>query len=323
MSEPSVIDVAKVCGVSPSTVCRALNDKGDVSEKTRTRILETCAKLGYVRNSAASNLRRRKTNTIACVVPEGENELHIDKLHLLKAGVVQGGFDWQLWQSRDDNEMHRQFKEALSARPAGMILWGNVSADMARALRTNGVTAVTYDSPAAELDSVLLDRTAGVRQAVRYLFEKGRRRVLLVGASRECERGRGYTAAHDDFGLKVDHGLILDTPYGRDLYAYGYGLVKNCKVEFDAVMAVNDACAIGAMRALHELNRGVPQDVSVIGMDRIMVSRYTTPALTTVSQPIEDMASYALQYLFERMKNPGMERRKVLLKTELCVRESA
>jgi len=325
MRTPSVIDVAKAAGVSPSTVCRALNGRGEINARTREKILAASKRLGYVRNAAASNLRLKRSDTVACVMPDGDNELHIDKLHLLKRRITDAGYRWALSTFRGGDERDALLDEIVAARPAGLVVRGKVAAEKLGVLRARGVPTVFYDDDVPGFDSVVLDRARGVEQAVRFLLDKGRRRVLLLGSGLANDRGRGYVAAHKAARVRVDRSLARDEPFGRDLYAYGYEQTAAAlaEVEFDAMVCVNDACAIGAMRALHEAGLGVPDRVSIVGFDNIMVSAYTTPALSTVAQPIDEMAQQAVSLLTARIAKPGVKRRRIELATAFLARESA
>jgi DNA-binding LacI/PurR family transcriptional regulator len=155
------------------------------------------------------------------------------------------------------------------------------------------------------------------------MIDKGRTRIALLGSSPEDIRGVGYTEAFEKSGMELDTSLIISEPFGRDLFAYGYeqGSKLAESLEFDGVQCVNDACAIGLIRALGEKGIQVPHDVSVAGFDDIMVSRYQSPALSTVAQPKEELARKTADFLFERMKNVAPPQH-VELETEFINRET-
>jgi DNA-binding LacI/PurR family transcriptional regulator len=322
--QPSVVDIARATGVSPSTVCRALNDKGEINARTKRKIIAASTRLGYVRNAAASNLRLSRADTIACLMPDGDNELLIDKLHHLKREVHAAGYQWRISPYRDDAERDALLHEILASRPAGLVLKGRLTAGSRRRV-VERVAAVAYDDDVPGVDSVVLERSCGVRDAVEYLFSKGRTRILLLGGDLVHARGKGYREAHESARVPIDPALVVDEPFGRDLYSYGYlqTSVALSRVQFDALAAVNDACAIGAMRALREARIDVPGDVSVVGFDNIMASQYTVPSLTTIAQPVEQMAALAFEFLQKRISRRRSPRRVARLGTTLVVRESA
>lgn len=323
-SQFSVVDIARECQVSPSTVCRALNNRRDVSPKTRKRILAVCARSGYSKNTAASHLRLRQSNVIAALMTDGENEIFVDKLSLLKQAVLQSGYAWRLYSYRDRPETLRFFHEIVSSRPAGFILSCRLDAEMKRALIQNRIPVVCYDQDAAEFDSVVLDRTPGISEAVRHMLGLGKRRVLLLGAGLENERGRGYQQAHTEHRLPIDPDLVWNVPFGRNLFEYGHTQTSAIlrKFNFDAVHAINDACAIGAMRALHESRLAIPEAVAVTGFDNIMAAAHTIPTLSTVAQPKEEMTAACMEFLMKRIKDPRLRRQTVTLTTRFLERES-
>jgi DNA-binding LacI/PurR family transcriptional regulator len=324
LGRPSVLDVARECGVSPSTVCRALNRGSDVAADTRAQVLAVCARLGYAKNTAASTLRRRGARVIAALMPDQDNELFVQKLFFLKQAVVQAGYGWYLANYRDESEAEGCLRELLGLAPAGVLLSGPVASGLPALLTRNRVAAVGYDADVPELDGVALDREAGSLTAVRHLLAAGRRRVLLLGASADSERGRGYVRAHEQVGCAVVPELVQAAAFGRDLFVYGHEQCRRLleRTTFDAVYAINDACAIGAMRALFEQGIRVPEEVAVIGFDGIMAAAYTVPALTSVEQPKEKMAEHAIAFLCRRLTEPATPRQFIRLVPELRLRES-
>ncbi len=320
----NVVEVARACGVSPSTVCRALNGRADISRKTRGLILRYCAKAGYSKNLSASLLRSRTSDAFVAIMPDFSNELFIDKLYALKRQVISSGRAWQLRSFGSAGEAEKLFLETAGARPAGIISAFQPGSETRKIIRRNRIAAVFFDCDARGFDSVVLDRRKGVFDAVRHMIRKGRKRILLLGSGLEGERGLAYSDAHAASGIRIDRSLIISKPFGHNLFEYGYDETKAVlgKIPFDGIMAVNDACAIGAMRALSEHGLRIPQDASVCGFDDIMVSRYTVPSLTTVSQPTDKMAEAAVGLLLRRISSPESRRRTASLATCLIVRES-
>lgn len=325
MSAPSVKLVAKECGISPSTVSRALNGKGDINFKTRKLVLDACAKLGYVRNDAASRLRGQDSKLIACVMSEAENELFVDKIHKLKQLARASGYEWLLSPFRSVEERSEVVRSLIAAGVAGIIVDGGCDEASLHLLQCNKVPAVVYDGESSQVDSVFLDRESGVFSAMEHLFSQGRKRVVLLGSSDAGPRYRAYAGAHAKYGVNLSAELLISDAFGRNLYEYGYEQTLDliATASFDAIVAVNDACAIGAIRALSEKQYDVPGRISVIGFDDIMVSPFATPPLTTVRQPVAEMASSTIELLLARIKHPDLPLARRSHTTELVIRESA
>jgi len=322
---PSVITIAKECGVSPSTVCRALNQRPGISAATRARILGACTRLGYNKNTAASSLRSQESNAVVGIVADHGHEMHQDKLECLRDETLRAQLVWQGRFYGSTVEATALFREALSLRPAGIITTYAVPAELVQAAIRNQVAVVAYDQQHPQLDSVALDREAGFFAGTDYLLKTGCCQVLLLGADLDSVRGRGYARALAAHALMPEPRRIISTAFGRDLYHYGYSQIRALlgKVDFDAIVAVNDAAAIGAMRALAEAGLAVGVQVRVVGFDNIAVAAYVTPPLTTISQPKAKLAETALTLLQQRRQQPTAAVQTVVLPTELIVRNSA
>jgi len=322
---PSVLDVASRSGVSPSTVCRVINNRKNVSEKARDKVLEACVKLGFKKNAAASSLRLRRSDQVACLMPDSTNEMFIDKLFNLKKAVLQLGRSWRLYSYRDAEEATQLLEEIVASRPAGAILGCVPGEDARRLLLSNDVATVCYDCSDPVLDSVALDRANGMYEAATHLLRSGRRMIALLGFDERSERAKGCVRAAADFGLGPSCLRFWGLPFERDLFKYGYIEMGRAisEFKFDSVICVNDASAIGAMRRLQESAFKIPSEVAVVGFDDIMVSSFTTPALSTVSQPKERMAEMAVAFLARRLNEGSLGRQFGLLKTNFVKRESA
>lgn len=324
----SVVEIARLCGVSASTVCRALNNKADINPKQRKKIISVCQKHGYSRNSAASNLRLKNSNIIACLVPGHINEeVYAEKAFSLKTAISNAGYICRIYSPQTEQIAEQYFHEIASSRPAGVIIWGHPATQMKRIIKNNKIPVVFYDPdfPVPGMDCVTIDRATGCFQAVCHLIQKGRKRILLMGTGAGSERGKGYLKALRKYNVKVDRRLIMEAHHVRDLYEYGYQQTARVfqEIKFDAIFAVNDACAIGAMSFLHKQGVKIPERVAVVGFDGIPVSSYVFPALTTLIQPVEEMARHTIDFLLNRIKHFHVKRQFVKLKTELCVRASA
>jgi len=324
MKKYNVVEIAKACGVSPSTVCRALNGRSDINKATSEKVLSYCRVHGFSKNMSASSLRIRKSDSIACIMPDLANEMFIDKISCLKEEVLKSGYKWQIFNYGGKEEAQSVFNETAGSRPAGIISSFNPDFEAKTILKNNRIPAVFYDCDVDGFDSVRLDRGKGVLEAVSFMIEKGRRKIILLGSNLESERGRAYSKALLSKGLKTDPKLIVDAPFGSDLFSYGHEQVAKFadNISFDGIMCVNDACAIGVMHALNKKGRGIPENVSVCGFDNIKVAQFTIPSLTTVFQPKEEMAKSAIGFLLKRISNYGAERQTVQLYTSLCIRES-
>jgi DNA-binding LacI/PurR family transcriptional regulator len=322
---PSVLDVARLSGVSPSTVCRVINKRKNVSEKARLSVLEACASLGFKKNAAASLLRLRRSDIVACLMPDSTNEMFIDKLYHLKLAVLGLGRVWRLHNFHTQEEALQLLEEIVAARPAAAILGCKLTEDARRLLDSNDIAALCYDADDPAYDSVALNRAEGVYEAISHVLASGRKRILALGFPQDSERGEGCVRALAEAGMAPEEMVFHQSAGDRDLFKFGYVETEYAlnHFKFDAIMAINDACAIGALRRLGERGLKVPEDVAVIGFDDIMVSSFATPSLSTVAQPKELMAEKAREFLERRLAEPDAPRQFACLKTSFVKRESA
>ncbi len=323
---PSVLDVARMSGVSPSTVCRVINGRSNVSERSREDVMRACSSLGFKKNAAASLLRLRKSNVVAALMPDNSNEMFIDKIEHLKRAVIALGHRWRLHSYHGKEEADGLLGEIVAGRPCAAILGCPLDEDARRLLDSNGIPVILYDQPEDPVyDSVSLDRAAGICEAVSYVLGRGRRKMLAFGFSMESERGEGCLRAFENAGLPRSSIQVHYPPWTRDLFKYGYDAVDRMldDFDFDFIMAMNDACAIGIVRRLLERGFKIPDEIPVLGFDDIMVSSFTSPSISTVAQPKELMADAAADFLAKRLASPSLPRQSVRLSTRFVKRESA
>jgi DNA-binding LacI/PurR family transcriptional regulator len=308
---PTLRDVAEVAGVSFKTVSNVLNDHPQVREETRARVLAAVAQLGYRPNLSARNLRRGHSGVIGLAVPElGQAffaQLADDVIHTaaelgLVVLVEQTGGD-------RDRELEVLRSPRLSLTDGLLLAPLGLTADDARAAAP-GTPLVVLGEPLfpGPVDHVTMQHAAAARAATEHLLGLGRRRVLLLGAhdnetaSVAGLRHAGYTAALEAAGIAVDDALVVpietwDRPNGAramaDVLASG--------TRMDAVFAMNDDLALGALRALQERGLRVPHDVALVGFDDVADGRFAYPSLTTVEPGRHEVARLAVRYLRERI----------------------
>ncbi|HBC85322.1 MAG TPA: hypothetical protein DCZ94_00040 [Lentisphaeria bacterium] len=326
MKKINIVEIAKISGVTPSTVSRALNNRSDISKETREKILSCCRKHGFSRNMTARSLRMRSSDTVIFIMPDYTYELYIEKLNALKNEVKKAGFKWHLhsYDYFKPEETLDLFHDAAGSRPAGIISAYPPDNDNVNVLKTNRIPTVLYDCNASGFDSVMLDLKKGYFDAVSLMLEKGRRKIILFGDQLESPRGEAYAYALKSKGLEIDQHMFFPLRFGPDLFTEGYNGARKIigKQKFDGLMCVNDASAIGAMKALNESGIRVPEDVSVCGLDDMKVSKYTIPPLSTVSQPVGEMAGNAIALLLRRIKDFNSSCKTITLHTSLILRES-
>lgn len=318
----TIVDVARVAGVSKSTVSRVLDERLPHSTSpTAERVRQVAAELGYVRDPLASGLRRSGTNTVGVIVPRLTDTV----MAMLFAEIVAASADRGLFavvattEDRPDTEKIA-VQTLVRRRVDGLILTtarlGTPTAESvphALALRTDGV------GPAAVGDDDL-----GARLAVRHLLDHGHRRIGLVGgpgyASSARNRLAGYRGALQDGGIAVDDTLVAGDSFSMEAGEIAGRRLLDRADRPTAIFAVNDNTAIGVMAAAHALGLSIPGDLSIVGYNDIpVVSRLPVP-LTTVRVPFGQIAAAALDLLREATR--GHAPRTIVASPTLIPRRS-
>jgi DNA-binding LacI/PurR family transcriptional regulator len=318
-------------------VSRVINGSAHVSPKARAAVLRAIDDLDYVPNRAARSLVTHRTDGIALVVSESEDRLFAEPFF---AGVVRGvsaeiaetGFQLWLAMANGSNDRSRLGRHLTAQHVDGVMLLSlHGDDDLPRLLERRGLPMVLGGRPTGFTpDSFVdVDNHAGARLAVDHLVAQGRRRIATIAGPQDMMAGvarlTGYHEALAEAGLG---GTGAD-----DLVAYGAFSEPSGRTameellarrpDLDAVFAASDPMAFGAMRAIKDSGRRIPDDVAVVGFDGSPAAGNTEPPLTTVSQPAEAMGRQMARLLLARIAGEHVDEPGVILVPELVVRDSS
>ena len=311
----TIKDLAERTGYAVGTVSRALNNHPNVSEKARTAILQAAQEVGFEINMNAKQLKQTHSNTVLVVVKGIGNELFGEMVesiqHLISLTSYQLVVDYM---DEDANEVARAVQLFREKKPLGILFLGGINAHFQRDFAAIDIPCVVVTNDASQLSFENLsrvttdDREAG-RCAIEMLIALGHRKIAVIGGDREISdtsRLR-FEGCVDAFG---DHGIPFDpeVDYQGVRYSYqdGYRATKALLAggrEFTALFASADVMAIGAIRALQESGKRVPEDVSVMGMDGLPIGDYLVPQLTTVGQSVSAMAQRSVEILLQGIED--------------------
>lgn len=325
-------DIARLAGVSASTVSRALNGSELINPETRQRITELARSLNYSINVSAKNLRLGENRTIGVVIPfDRKTRQHVSDpfflgmLGSLADALTEHGYDLLL--SRVDAE-HLDDLAGLydTGRARGIVVigqWGHH--DQLNALAVRQVPFVVWGAqlPRQLYCSVGTDNLSGGHMATSHLLGLGRRRIAFMGdvSLPEAEqRFQGYLQAHRDLGLTPDPALHIPAPFTAAEAQQAMREFLGRGVALDGVFAASDLIAMNAMGVLLAQGLTVPQDVSVVGYDDIEAASHCHPSLTTVRQPIELAGAALVDCLLQHTAGARPEPR--ILAASLQVRAS-
>lgn len=333
---PTIHDVARAAGVSIKTVSNVLNDNPKVGPETRARVRQLIDELGYRPNLSARGLRSGRTSVIALAVPSLRENYFAELADSVIRAAARRGLRVVIEQTNGDRELEIEalsggqlrFVDGLLFSPAQL---GQKDVDL---LAARGPVVLLGERIfGGPTDHVTMHNSSSSRAAVQHLLDIGRTRIALIGAPIESEdntssaslREQGYRQALASAGIQHDTRLIVrEGHWGRESGAAAVRSLRRDGVEFDAVFALNDTLALGALRALGEAGLRVPHDVAVIGFDNIDEGRFSLPSLTTVDPGRVEIAETAVELLIERIqeKDERVPARTVKAGFSIVTRES-
>ena len=307
----TIKDIARLSGYSLGTVSRVLNDHPDVSQKARDRVLAVVREQGFEPNANARHLKMQAQSAIAVLVKGSQNLLFADILERAQALLRDSGEEVHVaYLDEDADEVQYAVQMDKLRRPKGFLFLGGDLEYFRTKFHNLTVPCVLLTNDAgslgfSNLSSFTTDDGAAAEQVMDYLFDRGHRRIGVLGGNLSCEqisyrRIRGVGRSMERHGYAFE----LERRYEpcRFSMAEGYGAAKRLlqrEPELTAIFALGDVIALGAMRAIHDLGLRVPEDISVVGYDGIASARYSVPRLTTVCQNTAQMAERGVRSLLQ------------------------
>lgn len=327
-------DIARLAGVSTTTVSRALNNSPLVTDETRSRIAELARSLNYTINVDAKNLRLRQNRTIAMVVPydPAARQRVSDPFFLSMLGSVadvltERGYA-MLLSRVDATDLQSAAQLYDSGRAVGVIVVGQWRQHaQLGAIADRGVPLAVWGGqlPDQRYCTVGCDNVAGGTRATEHLIASGRQRIAFFGDVALPEvalRRDGYRQALLRGGLEASPALERPASFLPDGARAAVEQLLASGVAFDAIFACSDVMAMAAIGVLQESGLRVPQDVSVVGFDDVPMASYFHPALTTVRQAIDDGGRALVDALLEQIDS-GLPSASRTVPTELVIRASS
>lgn len=326
----TIREVAEKAGVSPTTVSHVVNSTRFVSEDVRQRVLEAMRQLNYRPNALARSLRRGETHTLGLILPDSANPFFAEISHSIESAAFGHGYSVILCNTENDINKERLYTEVLENKQVDGMIFVAAGGDreaLAEIVR-KGLPLVVVDREMGdlELDTVVTDNFHGGLIAAQHLIASGHRLIACItGPSNitpTSDRVSGFRAALKQANILADESLFVrgdfHAPSGYEVTMHLLQRVPRPT----AIFVCNDMMAIGGIRAASQLGLRVPDDVSIVGFDDIELASYTTPPLTTVAQPKQEIGSQAVEQILERMRTPTLPPRRTVLTPRLVIRES-
>ena len=329
----TIKDLAAKTGYGVATVSRVLNNHPNVSEKAREAILKAVEESGFQINANAQQLKQLHSSSILVVVKGTSNELFAELVEAIQAHISQTEYPLLVdYLDENANEVLRAVQLCREKKPRGLLFLGgnrqNFLADFHRidipsVLITNDASTLPFEN----LSSVSTDDRAAARCAMERLVSLGHRNIAVIGGDPTVSdtsrlRYEGCLEALREKGIKFDENW--DYQAVRFSYEGGYAAARALLEkdrQFTALFAASDVMAIGAIRALWDAGKKVPEDISVIGFDGLPLGSYLVPQLTTIAQPVARMAEKSVQILIACIEE-GRHATHETVPFTLCRRES-
>ena len=325
----TIYDIAKAAGVGKSTVSNVLTGKGSVSEETRQRILRFAEEMNYRPNLVARNLSQHKTFIIALVLPAITNPFYPETMEEVEKIVRDHEYQTLFCNTHGDFALGRQQMERLMSRWVdGYIIMGS-SMDIADIMHyfQQKIPIVLCDwqedeSP-LDIPQVTVDFYRAGQLAAQHLVSLGHRRIaIIVDVPQQTLRLKGFQSALVAENVPLAPEMVQS---GDSTLEGGYLATKKLLASVEpptAIFATTDWMALGAMEAVVDAGLRVPQDISIIGLDDIVVSAHLHPSLTTVAVPKTELAKTACELLLRQIDGKKVENGARLVEPHLILRQS-
>lgn len=312
----TIKDIARLCGIGVSTVSRAINNHPDINEETKAMIMQIIKEHNYIPNNSARNLKRSDSNAIAVLIKGITNPFFSNMIKTFEKEIKKNKCSFILHRVENkEDEIDVAIELIKEKKLKGIVfLGGYFSHPEEKLIQLNVPFVLSTVGTTQKLDkticsSVSVDDFVESYKMVDYLCKLGHKKIAILTASRDDEsigkqRLDGYMNALRDNDIAVNKSLIRFTEDGVDGYSMenGYAIAKellNSGEDFTGIYAICDSMAIGACKAIFDLGKRIPEDYSVAGFDGLDIAHYYNPSITTIKQPVEEMAEETIKILFD------------------------
>lgn len=324
----TITDVAKAAGVSTATVSRVLHNKA-VKPHTKEAVMNAIKELNYKPNALAQQLRTQKTKTVIVVVPDISNTFFSEILFGIEDAAREHDYQILIADMHNQPNIENYYFQAIQQRTIDGII--SLSATIAKNLMEQIAEEYPIVVACQYLDNymvpnVTIDNISAATAITEHLIQLGHTRIAHIAGDPNSllyrDRFNGYIAALAKHNIPIDLSLVR---YGVSSIQSGYDEMKyllNQDPSISAVFAAGDIIAVGAINALKESGKRVPEDCAVVGFDDIEIASFWEPPLTTVRQPRRKLGQTAFRKLYKLMNQHPLKSVQDVLDYEIMIRES-
>ncbi len=311
----TIKDIARLSGCGVATVSRVLNNHPDVSGETRQRVLAVVEENGFQPNNNAKRLKQQAGNSVLILVKDTQNMLFAGLVERLQALLGENDQDASVhYLDEDGDEVGYALRLCRERKPPGILFLGGDLDRFRQGFGAITVPCVLLTNTAqglgfGNLSSLTTDDRVAAAQVIGFLAEKGHRHIGVLGGNWACSqisyrRLLGCRERMEQLGLPFEETQCEPCRYSMaDAYEAARRLLGRCP-ELTAIFAMSDVMATGAIRAIRDLGRRVPEDVSVVGYDGVPISDYLVPRLATVRQDTQLLAQRGVELLLRSIRRP-------------------
>jgi DNA-binding LacI/PurR family transcriptional regulator len=330
---PTIKDIAKHLNISTSTVSRALRNASDVNMDTKNAVMVLAEDLNYQPNRLALSLRKQQTHTIGVIVPNLDHVM-ATMIKGIDEVALEAGYTIMVCQSNESfgREMVNT-KRLLDSLVDGFIISASSETkifDHFKQIQDMNIPMVMFDRvmPNLEAPSVRIDNEDGGFQATQHLIDQGYKRIAILAGPETLgiskKRFEGYLNALRKNKIKIDNSLIIHCDFNQDYAFFATEELLAMKKRPDAIFAISDRMAIGAMLAIKKKGLKMPHDIGLVGFNNEPVVNLVSPGLSSVEQPSFELGKIAAKLFIEEMhNNNGIHSAERVLKPKLIIRESS
>lgn len=327
----TIKDVARLAGVSTTTVSHVINKTRFVAEATQEKVMAAVDELNYAPSAVARSLKCNSTKTIGMLVTQSTNLFFSEVIDGVESYCYRQGYTLILCNTGGVYEKQRDYIRMLAEKRVDgiLVMCSDLTEELLEMLdRHSDIPKVIMDwgPQSSQADKIIDNSEEGGYLATKFLISKGHKDIACLSGHLEkavCqERIDGYKRAMNEAGIEVKADRILEGNFECDTAVIAANRIAAMEDRPSAVFCFNDTMALGLMSRLQQLGVNVPKDISVIGYDNIELAEYFSPPLTTVHQPKRRVGKTAFEILLERIKDKGHEKRTFEMHPEIIERDS-
>ncbi|SIR34798.1 LacI family DNA-binding transcriptional regulator [Pontibacter lucknowensis] len=333
--EITIYDIARELSISPTTVSRGLNNHPAVNKSTKQKIFDAAAQMGYRSNAFASNLRKKRTNTIGVIVPLLNSNFQSSVMAGMEKVANEAGYNLIISQSLENAQKEiANARTMFESRVDGLLVsvaYDTENIDHFEPFFSKGIPLLFYDRVPEhkQCTSIVINNIQAAHKATTHLLEQGCQRIIHISGNHRInvykDRLKGYKYALMDHNIASREDYIIETDLSEKAGEEAVQKILEMDPRPDGIFVANDNCAVSCIKALKQAGIAIPDDIAVVGFNNDPITRIIEPNLTSVNYPGYEMGEVAVRSLINYLDGVSdvSITNTITLNSELVVRESS